>query len=64
MEKERREEILSLTDPAQMGAEEYEVFVNYARANLYTVMRTKIKMKVPDREKVDRWHKTLFQKQL
>lgn len=53
MEKERREEILSLTDPAQMGAEEYEVFVNYARANLYTVMRTKIKMKVPDREKVD-----------
>jgi len=52
-EKKSREEILSIQDIAEIGADEYMVFLDYAIANIYGIMSSKIKIKKPNRETVE-----------
>jgi len=45
---DKREEILSIQDPSLIGLEEYAVFLNYAIANIFKILRTQVKTKIPD----------------
>lgn len=52
IDKDEREKILSIQDTKEIGADEYLVFVNYSIAQIHHILRTKVRAKVPDNEKI------------
>ena len=48
-----RETILSIQDPAEIGPDEYLVFFDYAKANIYNILTSRVKTKIPDRITVE-----------
>ena len=52
LEQDERERILSIQDISEIGPDEYLVFVNYSIAQIHSILRTKIKAKIPDNEKI------------
>jgi len=49
----KREEILKIQDISKIGADEHLVFLDYAIANIHTLMRTQIKVKIPDKSELE-----------
>lgn len=47
-----REQVLSLQDVSQIGADEYMILIDYAIANIYNVLNTTIKTKMPQNHEV------------
>lgn len=47
--KAHREKVLSIVDPAEIGADEYEVFLDYTVINIINIMSSQIRTKVPDK---------------
>lgn len=52
-EKKSKEDILSIQDITEIGADEYLVFLDYTIANIYEIMTSQIKIKKPNRETVE-----------
>jgi hypothetical protein len=56
-----REEVLSIQDPSEIGPDEYMIFLDYSIANIYKILRTKIKTKIPESSTINDMAKEAIQ---